>query len=266
MGAMVTSPRKLEARYMLQPCVCLCPRWIVGGLEIADDTPRQQGCRFDPQTGACKFGLSRSSTASKMSNEEKLAQFVAVTGAGPDEALHLLEASGWDMDSAVQLHFDSLQAGAPQDDELVARQMMQEDLALPEVVGAGLPATNLGHPAVDQDGVRVPDAARTERLFDGGMEMMAARPRPRRELAEGASISLGGPGHSDGGLDAIYKPPQAIMNDMTLEEYVLTTDACESCAMCVPACTPHGCHASTMRDSDSHRVSDLFTPEPGTQD
>lgn len=201
---------------------------------------------------------------------EKIFTFIAITDCNAERAQHLLEASGWDLDAAVQLHFDTAGAAASapddgdQESEDLVRRMMQEDAGgaaadpglavrgaqapmgglqddeyVDAAAGMAAPGAAAGAagPLLDEDGIRIPDAVRTERLFDApGMGMagpmagpMAGmglgramgpgmqRPRPRdSQQHAGANLS----DDPSGGLDTIYKPPADLMSDMTLAECV----------------------------------------------
>jgi UBA-like domain len=159
--------------------------------------------------------------------DEKVSQIVDITGAAADQAQHLLEASGGDLDSAVELYFATTGGGAAldEDSEALARRMAHEGSVHPFGVDAaneqhGVPPGEMGHQHLDPEGIRRPDDARTERLFDVGAGPMGfAMPRhPRARLPEqrGAGINLSDT--SNQGLDAIYKPPDDLMSDLTLEE------------------------------------------------
>lgn len=201
---------------------------------------------------------------------DQISTFVAITDCNPERAQHLLDASGWDIDAAVQLHFDTAGAAASapddgdQESEALVRRMMQEDagaaadpglavqgapapmgeylggagedaaaagIAAEAQVGAAAPAG----PVLDEDGIRIPDAARTERLFDvPGMGMGMGMPGPMAAMGMGRGMGAGmrrprlrdgqqhaGANLSDdpsGGLDTIYQPPADLMSDMTLQE------------------------------------------------
>jgi hypothetical protein len=156
------------------------------------------------------------------SNEDKISHFVGVTRAEPNQAEHLLDASGWNLDSAVQLYFETTAGAALMEDEELAHHMMQEasSRSMDAGIAEGLGGSRVEDSGVSADGVRVPDAARTERLFDAGSgSSMAIPARPAR--ARTAALQRAAFDTSDsqaGGLDAIYKPPEDIMSDLTLEE------------------------------------------------
>ena len=163
---------------------------------------------------------------------EHVAQIAAITGADVTQAEHLLDASGGNMDAAVQLFFETgaAERNAEQDSQALARQMMQEDMRRPplaaaareKIVGADVAGVADAAGASEEDGdtVRSPDATRTERLFDapgmpGMLQMPPRAQRPSEPAASDLGIDLTG---AQPGLDAIYKPPAHILSDVTLEE------------------------------------------------
>lgn len=145
--------------------------------------------------------------------EGSVAQFVGITNADPQQAEHLLEASGWDLDAAIRLFFEGSGGGShEQDSEALVRQLVEQDAH--EVPAPGAGAGPSAATMLDEDGVRIPDAARTERLFDSPNRFGIPR-RPVRAPADvGAQLS----DSQDAGLDAIYKPPRELMSDLTLAE------------------------------------------------
>jgi len=90
--------------------------------------------------------------------ETALASFMGVTGASEAEARFLLEASGWNLNSAVAQFLDG--GGATSGPSLDGGGAMS---------GASVPAEDVQQP-MDEDYVRAPDRAKQQRLLDRGNE------------------------------------------------------------------------------------------------
>lgn len=139
-----------------------------------------------------------------------VAHFVALTDCPTDKALEVLEGADWNVELAVQLFYtEGEQPAAPH-------------------AGASEPALDAGDTAfeggaaLDDDGVRRPDAAVTERLYDGGgghpaaMLRYAPARRPASQDVQFASFREGG-GDAPG-LDSLYRPPDDIIATGSLDE------------------------------------------------
>ena len=165
---------------------------------------------------------------------ELIAQFIAVTDADATQAGHLLDASGGNMHAAVQLFFETGAAAQnAEHDSSLARQVTQEDAGPSQLAatvtdedlatGAAGAAEVAGVASEHADGVRRPDSARTERLFDapgipGMFQLPPQASPPLQPAASNAGVKVS---DAQGGeLDAIYKPPAGIMSSVTLEECV----------------------------------------------
>ena len=152
--------------------------------------------------------------AAMSDKESSIAQFVGITNADAPQAEHLLEASGWDLDAAIRLFFEaSAGASFEQDSEALVRQLVEQDAQEAPAIDAS--AGPSAAPTLDEDGVRNPDAVRTERLFDSpGGRFGVPRRSVRAPVDVGAELS----DSQDAGLDAIYKPPRELMSDLSLAE------------------------------------------------
>lgn len=160
--------------------------------------------------------------------DELVAQFVGLTNAPPSEAEHLLEAAGWDLGTAAQLHFEGVNAAAASTSTAPAVQIPDE---LPDLddfmanargsrAAAALAATAA---MVGEDGVRVADSVKRERLFD---TRHARQPRvsmshvgPDIQQMPFGDLDPDAAKRTGPGLDSIYQPPTEILSNLQLSEY-----------------------------------------------
>jgi len=159
-----------------------------------------------------------------MDEDAKLAEFSSVTGASAEEARHLLEATAWAVDAAVQLYFEAaaepVRATAePEFEAPVGSRGASAADAYADAYGAG-----------PSDEVRRPDEVRRERLFDGpgGMYEMPYRrlapsvDMPLRNFREEAQFHDGDDDYERGHtLAAIYRAPDDLMDDTPLGQCAL---------------------------------------------
>lgn len=160
--------------------------------------------------------------------DELVAQFIGVTNAPASEAEHLLEAAGWDLDTAAQLHFEGAGNAAATASTAPAPRAEDEMQDLDEFMNnARMPRPGPTAPQIGEDGVRVADSVKRERLFDtrhtrqprvhighGGPDV---QPMPFGDLDPDASKRTGP------GLDSIYQPPNEILSSLQLAEYASTS-------------------------------------------
>jgi hypothetical protein len=167
-------------------------------------------------SGACYSAMS--------GHDELVAQFVGVTNATATEAEHLLEAAGWDLDSAVQLHFDgaaaAATAAAPSPAVAVTEDVITD---LDELVNSSRVARARPQ-AIGADGVRVADSVKRERLFD---TRHARQPRvsmphggPEVQHMPFGDLDPNAASRSGPGLETIYQPPMEILCGLPLNECV----------------------------------------------
>lgn len=161
-------------------------------------------------------------------HQEILANFLAITGSDEASALGVLQATDWNLEQAVTLHFSHegaepapLSHNTMQSDEELARR-----LAGPAETDEQL-ARRLAGPAEDE--VRAPLPARTERLYgDNPSYIPGMIDRTMRGLSQSRTQDVGAfqqfqPGTSaegaaqpsssaaNAGLSDLFKPPQDVL-------------------------------------------------------
>lgn len=155
---------------------------------------------------------------------EAVANFVAITGADEAAALQMLQATGYQLEEAVNLFFATGDAGGAaaarsmqpefEDDEALARRLQEEATG-----GAG------GQPAqMEEEQVRAPLPVVTERLY--GEEPY--RPPPRRpanpvpqnvvDAFRNFKDEAGASGSGGGGLAAMFEPPRGMLFQGSFED------------------------------------------------
>jgi UBA-like domain len=157
--------------------------------------------------------------------DELVAQFVGITNAPASDAEHILEAAGWDLDTAAQLHFEGTAAiGSAPQAARIADDIPNLDDLMNNARGSRADAAVVAAATmVGEDGVRMADSVKRERLFD---TRHARQPRismshvgpdvqqmPFGDLDPDASKRTGP------GLDSIYQPPTEILSSLQLPEY-----------------------------------------------
>ena len=171
-------------------------------------------------------------------HDELVANFVGITNAPASEAEHMLEAAGWDLDTAVQIHFDGNVAAAATTSVAAPARIPDElpdlDEFMDEARGSrAAAALAAAAPIVGEDGVRVADSVKRERLFD---TRHARQPRVNMSYA-GPDVQQLPFGDMDPdaakrtgpGLDSIYQPPTEILSSLQLSEYALIQLSCSLC-------------------------------------
>ncbi|PSC74669.1 UBX domain-containing 2 isoform X1 [Micractinium conductrix] len=167
-----------------------------------------------------------------MDPSEAVANFVAITGADEAAALGALEATGYNLEQAVNLFFAQGDVGDGgmggmlplEDDESMARRLQGEGGG-GGGGGGGLP------PALEEDEVRAPLPVRTERLYGDDLpRQMPRRPanpvpqnvvdafRDFRAEAGGAGGSGAAAAGGAGGLAAMFEPPRDMLFHGTFDE------------------------------------------------
>lgn len=164
--------------------------------------------------------------ATRPGRDEQIAEFVGITNAPASEAEHLLEAAGWDLDTAVQLHFEG--AAASTTSAAPAAQMPDELPDLDEFMdnargSRAAAAVAAAAPMVGEGGVRVADSVKRERLFD---TRHARQPRvsmshhgPDVQQMPFGDLDPDAAKRTGPGLDSIYQPPTEILSSLQVAEY-----------------------------------------------
>ncbi|KAI3424405.1 hypothetical protein D9Q98_009957 [Chlorella vulgaris] len=164
-----------------------------------------------------------------MADPAVVTSFMAITGADEAAANAMLEASAYDLEAAVNLHFavgpaGGAQQGGPhhevESDEAMARRLQQEGTAAGAAGDSGAPA---------EDEVRAPlDVYRNERLV--GDDVYRPGPTRHRQAAQptvvdafrdfGAEAGGGGSGTAvrSATLATMYEPPKEMLFCGTFDE------------------------------------------------
>lgn len=162
-----------------------------------------------------------------MDPEEAVANFVAITGADEAAALAMLEATGYNLEAAVNLHFASggeagggdVDMPAFEDDEALARRLQQEAQAGPA-------------PPPLEDEVRAPlPVYKTERLYGDEVYRPAGQRRPANPVPQnvvdafrdfkaeaGGGAGPSGTGGGGASLAAMFEPPREMLFQGGFEE------------------------------------------------
>ncbi|KAL4431383.1 hypothetical protein ABPG75_006639 [Micractinium tetrahymenae] len=163
---------------------------------------------------------------------EAVANFVAITGADEATALQMLEATGYQLEGAVNLFFATGEAGgaggaggpgaaplpAMEDDEALARRLQEEATGGGGGGGGGPPAL------MDEEQVRAPLPVVTERLYGDEPYRPPSR-RPANPVPQNVVDAFrnfrdeaGGASGSGGGLAAMFEPPRGMLFQGSFED------------------------------------------------
>ena len=204
--------------------------YTVGGQHFLIRLVALENCHTVLETG-----LSIAAMSAPSGHDELVAEFIGITNAPASEAEHMLEATGWDLDTAVQLHFEG-QGAATATTSTPAPARMPDELPdlddfMDEARGSrAAAALAAAAPMVGEDGVRVADSVKRERLFD---TRHARQPRvsishaaPEVQQMPFGDLDPDAAKRTGPGLDSIYQPPKEILSSLQLPEYAFVQLSC----------------------------------------
>ncbi|KAK3277399.1 hypothetical protein CYMTET_14593 [Cymbomonas tetramitiformis] len=162
--------------------------------------------------------------------DEKIGTLASITGAEASAARNVLEATGWDLEAAINLYY--------------ASQMVEQDGSSDSHTSQPAPTSSNPAPLQDPEYVRPPDAVRTESLYGDESyqaarygfrsQQMQAAPQavvdPFRDFSQEsgsgfvprthtAAVDRGESAGGQQGLAGLFRPPKEILSTArTLEE------------------------------------------------
>lgn len=142
--------------------------------------------------------------------DELVSEFVAFTGADVSQAKQMLEATGDDLQSAIDLYFATFQK-----DEDVAQRLHEEEMSRVPLQSSA----EEGH-------VRAPIPSKVDRLYGEYQPVDGLGSRPRAGRAQGSSVPImdafrqrsDAAGHGSEPLASMFDPPEEILFQGSFEE------------------------------------------------
>ena len=156
----------------------------------------------------------------KMLTDDAVAQFVSLTGAGPEEAQQYMEMTGGDLQQAVNLFLDGGGApAAPSPVPVQRREVQRSDVVDPEVaaeVAAAAAAAGISDDAHMSEEVRAPMPAFQDQIIQPDMErrMQEAIDADSAAMSQRMTFdrmdvdgSVGRPNDAGSAINQLFAPP-----------------------------------------------------------
>lgn len=153
--------------------------------------------------------------------QEALAQFLAITGDEEQVARHLLEACGWDLESAVDIHMAGGAGGA--DDAEVARRIAEAEYGVGRASGesapvhapSAMPIPTYEPPSLpEDDGMRAALPQRIERLVDHAPPFMGPRAfRGAQHILDAEAMGL-----PPSAMNRMFAPPTDLLTPGSFDQ------------------------------------------------